>query len=94
MQAGVVWNWIIAGVKAHTTGALLMIPQSCFVSTVYTQACGQVLQCSSWQASERPGDVKDISADHSANDKATEKVCVRELGASSEVLLVYQTQYG
>ena len=30
------------------------------------------------------GDVKDISADHSANDKATEKVCVRELGASSQ----------
>ena len=27
--------------------------------------------------------MKDISADHSANDKATEKVCVRELGASS-----------
>ena len=27
--------------------------------------------------------MKDIYADHSANDEATEKVCVRELGASS-----------
>ena len=26
--------------------------------------------------------MKDIYADHSTNDKATEKVCVRELGAS------------
>ena len=60
-----------------------MIPQSYFVSMVYTQACAQALQCSSWQASERPGDMKDIYANHSANDKATEKVCVRELGASS-----------